>query len=83
VVKHESGQVSVINPLEGNFARRQDVPEVFDMTTVVYSTTPKYVLSSKNLFDGKITSIEVPKERAIDIDDIYDFMLAEAILKKG
>ncbi|MGI2172353.1 cytidylyltransferase domain-containing protein [Shewanella sp. MF05960] len=83
VVKYESGQISVVNPLEGNFARRQDVPEVFDMTTVVYSTTPKYVLSSKNLFDGKITSIEVPKERAIDIDDIYDFMLAEAILKKG
>nr|WP_320205306.1 hypothetical protein [Vibrio mimicus] len=32
------------------------------------------------LFSGNVTSIEVPKERAVDIDDIYDFMLAEAII---
>ncbi len=31
-------------------------------------------------FQGKL-SIEVPKARAVDIDDIYDFRLAEAIIK--
>jgi N-acylneuraminate cytidylyltransferase len=30
-----------------------------------------------------VTSIEVPKERAVDIDDIYDFKLAEVILQEG
>ncbi|MEO3680958.1 acylneuraminate cytidylyltransferase family protein [Shewanella vesiculosa] len=80
VIVDDAGQVSMVNPLKGHFARRQDVPAVFDITTVVYSTTPEYVLSSENLFTGRVTSIEVPKERAIDIDDIYDFMMAEIIL---
>ncbi|MCT7941662.1 cytidylyltransferase domain-containing protein [Shewanella holmiensis] len=82
VVVDTFGQVSMVNPLHGKFTRRQDVPAVFDITTVVYSTTPEYVLSSESLFNGRVTSIEVPKERAIDIDDIYDFMMAETILKE-
>ena len=61
-------------------SRRQDAPKVFDITTVVYATTPDFVLNHYGLFSGKVTSIEVPKIRAVDIDDIYDFKLAEAIL---
>ncbi|WP_332057941.1 hypothetical protein [Vibrio taketomensis] len=55
---------------------------MFDITTVVYVTTPVFVLNNYGLFSGKVTSIEVPKQRAIDIDDIYDFRLAEAILEE-
>ena len=36
-----------------------------------------------NIFDGTVTSIEVPKHRAIDIDDIYDFKFAESILNNS
>ena len=61
--------------------RRQDAPEIFDITTVVYASTPQFVLGHYGLFSGKVTSIEVPKARAVDIDDIYDFRLAEAILQ--
>ncbi|XOV79200.1 MAG: cytidylyltransferase domain-containing protein [Aestuariibacter sp.] len=60
--------------------RRQDVPVVYDITTVAYVTTPQFVLKEGHLFAGKVVSIEVPKHRAVDIDDIYDFKLAEAIL---
>ena len=70
----------VIKPGEP-VVRRQDTPVVYDITTVVYATRPDFVLSNDSLFSGKVTSIEVPKERAVDIDDIYDFMLAEAILE--
>lgn len=45
-----------------------------------YTTTPAFVLEHYGLFSGKVNSIEVPKERAVDIDDIYDFKLAEAIV---
>ncbi|ENM5927025.1 acylneuraminate cytidylyltransferase family protein [Vibrio mimicus] len=80
VKQTDSGMVElVIKPL-GEVARRQDVPAVFDITTVVYATTPEFVLNHYGLFSGNVTSIEVPKERAVDIDDIYDFMLAEAII---
>ncbi|MFU9047315.1 cytidylyltransferase domain-containing protein [Acinetobacter tibetensis] len=77
----EAGFVELVNQPEGEVSRRQDAPKVFDITTVVYATTPQFVLNNYGLFSGKVVSIEVPKARAVDIDDIYDFRLAEAIIK--
>lgn len=82
MVKHnQEGLVELVNKPESDVTRRQDAPEVFDITTVVYATTPQFVLNHYGLFSGKVTSVEVPKARAVDIDDIYDFRLAEAILQ--
>ncbi|WP_202733464.1 cytidylyltransferase domain-containing protein [Acinetobacter pittii] len=78
---NEAGFVELVNQPEGEVSRRQDAPQVFDITTVVYATTPEFVLNNYGLFSGKVASIEVPKARAVDIDDIYDFRLAEAIIK--
>lgn len=80
VTRIEQGTVELVNKPEGDVIRRQDAPEVFDITTVVYTTTPQFVLECYGIFSGKVTSIEVPKHRAVDIDDIYDFKLAEAIV---
>jgi N-acylneuraminate cytidylyltransferase len=38
-------------------------------------------MNNNSIFDGSVTSVEIPKYRAVDIDDIYDFQLAELILK--
>ena len=81
VVRHENRVALVIEPTENVF-RRQDAPEVFDITTVVYATTPTYVMEKNGLFEGAVTSIEVPKERAVDIDDIYDFRFAEVLMNE-
>jgi N-acylneuraminate cytidylyltransferase len=78
---NEAGFVELVNQPEGEVSRRQDAPKVFDITTVVYATTTQFVLENYGLFSGKVASIEVPKARAVDIDDIYDFRLAEAIIK--
>lgn len=81
VKQTETGMVELVNKPQDEVARRQDAPAVFDITTVVYATTPHFVLNQYGIFSGKVTSIEVPKERAVDIDDIYDFKLAEAIIE--
>jgi N-acylneuraminate cytidylyltransferase len=81
VKQTETGMVELVNKPQGEVARRQDAPAVFDITTVVYATTPHFVLNQYGIFSGKVTSIEVPKERAVDIDDIYDFKLVEAIIE--
>ncbi|MBQ0372981.1 MULTISPECIES: cytidylyltransferase domain-containing protein [Providencia] len=78
----ENGLVGLVNISQSEVTRRQDAPEVFDITTVVYATTPEFILNNYGLFSGLVTSIEVPKERAVDIDDIYDFKLAEVILQE-
>ncbi|AZQ11109.1 cytidylyltransferase domain-containing protein [Shewanella khirikhana] len=82
VKENEDGYVELVNKPATGVYRRQDAPEVFDITTVVYAAKPEFVLDKNALFDGKVTSVLIPKERAVDIDDIYDFMLAEAIVKR-
>lgn len=80
VKETQDGFVVLVNKPELDFTRRQDAPEVFDITTVVYAASPTFILQQYGLFSGKVTSITVPKVRAVDIDDIYDFKMAEAIL---
>ncbi|WP_201582627.1 acylneuraminate cytidylyltransferase family protein [Psychrobacter jeotgali] len=80
VKRSDDGVVELVNKPKDSLTRRQDAPKVFDITTVVYVSTPKFIMENYGLFSGKVTSIEVPKSRAVDIDDIYDFKLAEAIL---
>ena len=75
-----NGMVELVNKPDAKVERRQDAPQVFDITTVVYATTPQFILHHDNVFSGAVTAIEVPKSRAVDIDDIYDFKLAEAII---
>jgi len=62
--------------------RRQDAPTVFDMTTVAYVSRPSFILEHTGLFEGRVRSVIVPKERAVDIDDEFDFKVAEALITK-
>lgn len=68
----------VIRPTE-YVARRQDAPVIFDVTTIAYALRPSFILEHEQLFDGRLRVVNVPAERALDIDTPYDFMLAEAI----
>ena len=79
----------VTNNLEGysslvitgdTVTRRQDTPIVYDMTTVAYVVNANYVKNSSGLFDGKVRSVSIPIERAIDIDTEFDFKIAECLL---
>lgn len=78
----ESGNTTIFSPTE-NATRRQDVPEVYDITTVAYITKPDFILTNDRLFSGRVKAQVVPKERAIDIDDVYDFNVAQMLLNKA
>ena len=71
----------VIPPRERVY-RRQDVPPVFDMTTVAYAARPQFVLNASSIFEGKVKAVVVPAERAIDIDTELDFKFAEFLLSQ-
>jgi N-acylneuraminate cytidylyltransferase len=62
--------------------RRQDAPKIFDITTVAYAVRPSYVIENSSLFNGRIRANYVPKERAIDIDTIFDFEIAEFLFSR-
>lgn len=57
--------------------RRQDAPAVYDVCTVAYAARPEFVLASDELLNGHTRAVEVPQERAIDIDTEVDFEFAE------
>jgi len=80
---NDDDTVSLVMQPKGDVSRRQDAPRVFDITTVVYAAKPSFIMEKSRVFDGKVVSVEIPKHRAVDIDDIYDFMLAESILIGG
>ena len=65
------------------YFRRQDVPKSYDLTTLAYVVKPDFILSTENLFSGRVKAFLVPKERSIDIDSRFDFVIAETIYKKG
>jgi len=71
----------VIRP-EREVTRRQDSPEVFDMTTVAYCARPEFVLRASSLFDGRVRAVVVPRQRALDIDDELDLAFAEFLIER-
>jgi len=77
----EDGNVEIAIKSRDNVIRRQDAPPLFDITTVVYAAKVNFVQQYSSIFEGKVVSILVPKNRAVDIDDIHDFFYAESILK--
>jgi CMP-N-acetylneuraminic acid synthetase len=63
-------------------SRRQDAKEVFDIATVAYVARPEFILNSQSIFDGVVRAVRVPRERSVDIDSLFDFEVAEALLSK-
>lgn len=61
---------------------RQSVPPVYNITTVAYAARPEFVLHANSLFEGKVGSVVVPSERALDIDTELDFEFAEFLLTR-
>jgi len=76
------GTVGLVNPPKQLIARRQDVPIVYDMATVCYVSNPIFVMSNNGPFQGKVRAVNVPTERAIDIDTLMDFQIAEFLVKQ-
>jgi len=80
-VNDKNGYASLVIPPKKPIIRRQDAPKVYDMTTVAYIVNPNFVKNNNGIFEGKVKSIIIPRERAVDIDDLMDFRIAELMLK--
>ena len=82
VQTQSDGTVSLVIPPKAAIAGRQQAPPVYDMTTVAYVARPEFVLESEGVFDGRVGSVHIPPERAIDIDTLMDFQIAEYLLSQ-
>jgi N-acylneuraminate cytidylyltransferase len=80
VKTNADGTVGLVNPPQSVIARRQDSPIVYDMATVCYVASPEFVMTNNAIFEGHVKAVHVPTERAIDIDTLFDFQMAEYFL---
>jgi len=84
MVKNDSmGFSHIVNSKNNDrgYFRRQDAPKVYDMTGVAYISSTKYILNSNSIFSGKVKSVKIPDERALDIDNILDLEFAEFLIQ--
>jgi len=77
-----SGYAHMVMAGSGGPTRRQDVPPIFDVTTVADVAGIDYILSSPGFFAGRIKAVEVPASRSIDIDTEDDLAMAEFLLER-
>lgn len=80
VKTNADGTVGLVIPPQSAIVRRQDAPEVFDMVTVAYVARSEFVMAHNAVFEGRVRAVHVPTERAIDIDTLLDFQIAECLL---
>lgn len=82
VVKDTGGYIDIVNKLENPLHRRQDAPNVYDLTTVCNVINPEFVLTRNSHFEGKIGCHVVDRLSAFDIDTQLDFEVAELLFEK-
>ena len=82
VTLDQQGLARLVIAPERATTRRQDAPAVFDITTVAYAARPAFVLRARSMFEGRVKAVEVPQERAIDIDTEFDFRIADLLLRQ-
>ena len=79
VKENNDGTVSLVMQPQSKVTRRQVAPILYDIATVAYVASPDFVMTHQSIFEGRVRSVHVPIERAIDIDTLIDFKIAEIL----
>jgi CMP-N,N'-diacetyllegionaminic acid synthase len=84
-VEEQDGYAVQAFKQDKTYTRRQDVPPVYRVNGLLYLWRRDYLVqaSEEQLFVGPHRMLIVPRERAIDIDDLHDFQLAELLVREG
>lgn len=77
----EDGWANVVIRPSTRVDGRQEAPEVWDVATAAFVANPDYVMETDRLFDGRVALSPIPRERALDIDEEYDLLVADLVLK--
>ncbi|WP_238883204.1 cytidylyltransferase domain-containing protein [Clostridium sp. YIM B02551] len=64
------------------YARRQDVPKVYQLNGAIYITNTQLLREIRNWYTDNTLPYIMNKESSLDIDDILDFKFAEVLIKE-
>lgn len=62
--------------------RRQALSTYYRLNGAIYIQRADYLMKKRDLYGDKSYAYVMSKEHSVDIDDMFDFAMAEALLKK-
>jgi CMP-N-acetylneuraminic acid synthetase len=62
--------------------RRQNLPKAYKRSGAVYAMRRDLIMKKHKLYGNNIVGVIIPQERSIDIDDKFDWLKAEFMLKQ-
>lgn len=69
---NENKLINILEPLE-NLSRRQDLPTIYTLNGAIYIAKVEWLLKIEKFVNTETIAYLMPKNRALDIDDINDF----------
>lgn len=78
----ENHQASLMFPTPQEGTLRQDYNPIYRRSGAVYILKPEYVLETGALYGTKICAYTIPKERAYDIDTLFDWELTSWLMQQ-
>ena len=82
VLFEENEKGYLIKAKSGNFSRRQDCPSVYELNGAIYIFPASYDHEPTLKISAKTKKIVMDKVSSIDVDDRYDFLIAEMFLQE-
>ena len=73
----ETGSLQVSKPLPGGVWARQAAPKVWDHAGGTYILRAGYLREASTLYDGRVIPFEMPPERCLDVDSLFDWDVVE------
>ncbi len=80
VNKDSDNFISGYEDIDMKSKRRQDIKSVYFFEGSLYISKIKEYLSSETFYHKGTMGYEVPKYKSLEVDDIYDFIMIEAIM---
>lgn len=77
-------QDSLLNPFSGKHPtnlRRQDIEPVYFLDGTLYASHIEVLRKEESFYHDNTLAFEVPKYKSFEVDDIYDFITIEALMK--
>jgi len=80
-LKSES-EVSWLLDEKQRMSRRQDLPDIYVRTGLVYVIRTDLIIEKKTIYGDRVLALTIPEERSLTIDEEQDFRLAEFQIKQ-
>ena len=61
--------------------RRQDIEDLYFYEGSFYISTIQSIIQNEGFYHKKTLGFKIPKWKSLEIDDIYDFIMCESLMK--